>query len=325
MANVLITSEFFGKFSDAGIEILKNAGYTIVDPYGHKFLTPDEIIRYSEDADAFICDLEQINKDVIDHSKHLKIISRRGVGVDSVDVAYAERKGITVARTLGVVEHPVAELVLGYILEFSRNISKLSADMHKGHWEKKECHSVDGKVLGLVGMGKIAYEVARRAKTFGMQIIYHDVLINEKAEREFGARNVEFEKLLNKSDFISIHTPLTPETQGLFQKRTLSQMQETAYLINTARGAIVDQRALYNAIVKRKIAGAAIDVFETEPNEDSILKGLPNVLLTPHVGTFTQEIFIKMDIMAAQNVVEELEYWKTRDARDVIEARYAVL
>ncbi|MCK9479634.1 MAG: phosphoglycerate dehydrogenase [Firmicutes bacterium] len=306
MANIFITSEFFGKFSKQGPEILKDAGHTIIDPYGHKFLLPDEIIKYSKDSDAFICDLEQVNKKVIDNSPALKIISRRGVGVDSVDVSYAESKGITVAKTLGVVEAPVAELVMAYILEFSRGISKHNIDLHNGKWFKQESHSVDGMTLGIVGMGKIAYEVARRAKAFNMKLIYSDYNKNEKAEKSFDAKKVSFENLLRSSDFISIHTPLNDETKGMFDYASISKMKKGAYLINTARGLIIDEHGLYRAVKERKIKGAAIDVFDVEPKENSILNELDEVILTPHIGTFTQEIFIKMDIVAAENVVNFL-------------------
>ncbi len=306
MAKVFITSEFFGKFSDQGISVLKEAGLEILDPYGHKFLSPEDIVKYSAEADAFICDLEQINQFVIDQSPNLKFVSRRGVGVDSVDVAYAKEKGIEVLRTLGVVEAPVAELVLAYILEFSRRVSKLNADMHQGCWLKSECHSVDGMSLGFVGMGKIAFEVAHRAKAFGMNIIYYDMMENKQAQAEFGAKKVSFEEVLQTADFITIHTPLTEQTAGLFDYDVLCKMKKSAYLINTARGGIVEEAALYRAIKEEKIAGAAIDVFDVEPKEDSMLNELENVILTPHVGTFTREIFIKMDVIAAENIVEAL-------------------
>ena len=309
MANILITSEYFAAFSQEGKQVLEQAGHRVIDnPYGHTFLTPDKILPHVHEADALVCDLEHITKEVIDAAPHLKIISRRGVGVDSVDVAYANSKGIAVARTLGVVEPPVAELVMAYILEFSRNVSKLNCDMHNGKWEKLECHSVNGKTLGIVGMGKIAFEVARRAHAFGMKLLYCDQQANQQAERQFGAVQAEnLDQLLSQADFVTLHLPLTEQTKGMFHYETIAKMKPTAYLINTARGAIVDQEDLYRAVQEGAIAGAAIDVFDKEPMEDSCLAALPQVLLTPHVGTFTQEIFIQMDIVAAQNIVAFFE------------------
>lgn len=304
MANILITSEYFCKFSSEARKMLIDAGHKVIDnPYGHSFLNPEQIIRHSGSANAFICDLEQINRSVIDASPELRIISRRGVGVDSVDVDYAKSKGITVARTTGVVEAPVAELVMGYILEFSRNISKLSSDMHHGIWEKTECHSIDKKTLGFIGMGKIAFEVARRARAFGMNIVYCDLVGNARCEQEFGAKKTSFDEVLRVSDFVTIHTPLTDETKGLFSYKTICKMKGDAVLINTARGAIIEEESLYRAIFENRIRGAALDVFTVEPKTDSILNTLPNVLLTPHTGTFTREIFIEMDILAAQNII----------------------
>lgn len=305
MAKILITSEFFCKFDSLARDILTNAGHTVIDnPYGHKFLSPEEIIRYSHDADAFICDLEKINKDVINASPSLKIVSRRGVGVDSVDTAYCAEKGIEVARTLGIVERPVAELVMAYILQFSRRVATLSSDMQSGIWEKKECHSVDGKTLGIVGMGRVAYEVARRASAFGMKIIYCDVAENEKAKKDFGAVRADLETVLANADFVSLHTPLTEKTRGMFNYETLCKMKKSAYIINTSRGAVINSDDLKKTLSENLIKGAAIDVFDVEPETESPLKGMENVILTPHVGTFTQEIFIGMDRAAAQNVVD---------------------
>lgn len=307
MADVLITSEFFGKFSDEGRRRLTQAGHRVIDnPYGHKFLSPEEITAHSRTAEAFICDLEQINRYVIDHSPCLKIISRRGVGVDSVDVAYAESKQITVARTMGVVESPVSELVMGYILEFSRRIGALSELMHQNRWKRIECHSVSGKTLGIIGMGKIGLEVAKRAHAFGMRVLYADYTSSSAAEN-IGARKCERDKLLGEADFVTVHVPLTDETRNMFTYDTFCKMKAGAYLINTSRGAVVEQSDLARALRDQKIAGAAIDVYDHEPCEDSVLAGFDNVLLTPHVGTFTIEVFIQMDILAAENIIRYFE------------------
>lgn len=304
MAKVLITSEYFGRFTNEAKEILLSAGHEVLDnPYGHKFLTPEEIIPYINDADAIICDLERINKDVINAAPRLKIIARRGVGVDSVDVEYAKQKGIEVARTLNVVEPPVAELVMSYILSFGRKIRELDAEMKKGRWNKILGSSIDEKTLGIIGMGKIAQEVAKRAKAFNMNIVYTDIVRNEFVEKEYGAVYSDLDMLLASADYVTIHTPLTPETNKLFNYEKLCKMKPAAYLINTARGAIIDEEGLYKALKEGHLAGAAIDVFDVEPKEDSILREMDNVILTPHVGTFTKEIFIKMDILAAKNIV----------------------
>lgn len=307
MKNVLITSEYFGKFSNAGRKLLTEAGLNVIDnPYGHKRLKKDEIIPYVENASAVICDLEPIDRDVIAAAPKLEIIARRGVGIDSVDYEYARQHGIEVARTMGVVEAPVAELVMCYILDMSRNVSVMSRYMHGGEWKRVQSHSVYGATLGIVGMGNIGMEVARRAHAFGMHIVYYDVRDNKKAEVEFDATHVSFSELLSSSDFVSLHVPLIPSTYGMINDNVFEQMRSNAYLINTARGAIVDIDALKRALENGKIAGAAIDVYNCEPDTNSPLKGMPNVWLTPHIGTFTEEVFINMDIIAAQNVIRKI-------------------
>ncbi len=310
MAHVLVTSEYFGKFDTTAREMLINAGHIVIDnPYGHKFLSSEEIIPHAEKAEALICDLEKITKEVIDAAPNLKIIARRGVGVDSIDCEYAKQKNIEVAITQGVVEAPVAELVMGYILHFSRKICIMNEDMHRNIWNKIMNNSVDKKVLGIVGMGKIAIEVARRATSFGMEILYYDLHENPVAEADFGAKYSSLDELLESADFVTIHTTLNKETKSLFNYNTISKMKKSAYLINTARGAIVDEVGLEKALKEHKIAGAAIDVFEVEPKTDSVLANLDNVVLTPHTASFTKETFIKMDIISAQNIIR---YFKNK-------------
>lgn len=305
MANVLITSEYFGRYADTARALLLAAGHTVVDnPYGHKFLTAEEIIPHIGDAQAIICDLERITRQVIDAAPNLRIIARRGVGIDSVDFAYAHTKGIQVARTLGVVEAPVAELVMGYILSFSRHIDGMSRLMHEGKWQRIPSSSVAGKTLGIVGMGKIAQAVAARAVAFGMRIVYTDVSAVPEAEAAFGAERMPLEALLAQADYVTLHMPLTPETEGMIGAAALSLMKPTACLINTARGAIVQENALADALRNGTIAGAAIDVYDKEPNTDSPLRGLDNAILTPHIGTFTRETYINMDVAAAENIIQ---------------------
>jgi phosphoglycerate dehydrogenase-like enzyme len=304
LATVLITSEFFGKFDDTARKMLIDAGHTVIDnPYGHKFLSPEEIIPHARDADAFICDLEKITKEVIDAAPNLKIISRRGVGIDNVDCRYAESRGIEVSRTLGIVEAPVSELIMSYILNFSRNVDQMNIMMHQGIWKKLMSFSVEGKTLGIAGMGNIGTQLAKRAVAFGMKILYCSRSENKSAETEYGAKRVSFDELLSESDFISVNMALTEETRGLFDYAAFCKMKPGAYFINTARGAIIKEQDLKKALEEKRISGAAIDVFDVEPQTESIFRGMDNVILTPHIGSFTREVFIEMDIAAAENVI----------------------
>lgn len=307
MAKVLITSEYFGKFSPKARDLLVQAGLTVIDnPYGHAFLTPEQIIPHIGEADAVICDLEKITREVIDAAPNLKIIARRGVGVDSVDCAYAAEKGIEVSRTTGVLDNAVAELIMAYILQFTRRVADMNVQMHDGVWEKLLSASVERKTLGIIGMGHIGAVVAKRAAAFDMNIVYHDVVRNEAAEAMYGARYVSMDELLAESDFVSLHCALIDSTRGLMNLDLMRKMKPSAYLINIARGPVVNQPDLYQAVKSGMIAGAAIDVFDREPETESIFKELPQVILTPHIASFTYEIFIDMSVSAAQSVIRKL-------------------
>lgn len=302
---VVITSEFFGRYSDAGEIILKNCNFEVIPNHYNKFLNEDEIISLIGDADAIICDLECITKKVIDSAPNLKVVSRRGVGLDSVDIDYAKEKGIEVTRTLGVVEKPVAELVMAYILQIYRKISESSEQMKKGKWTKVLGRSLEGKTLGIVGLGNIGTEVAKKAKAFDMEVIYSGTSKPEK-ERELGLRHVLFDDLLSKSDIISIHVPLTDSTYNMFDYNAMKKIKKQPILINTARGSIVNENDLKRALKEGLVSFAAIDVYDVEPKTNSLLMKCDNVLLTPHNGTFTKEVFINMDILAAKNVIKTL-------------------
>lgn len=302
---VAITSEYFGKFSDEAFEILRKNGLEIIENKYDKFLDKEkEIISLSKDANAIICDLEEISKNVIEQSPNLDIISRRGVGTDSVAVKYAQKKGIKVARTLGVVEKPVAELVMAFILNVYRRIIPLNKEMHQGKWNKILGNSLEGKTLGIIGMGNIAQEITRKAKAFDLDVIYYDVERKRELEEELEIKYLALNDLYQESDIVSLHVPLNKHTENLVDYDSFKKMKKNALLINTARGPVVNNKDLKKALENKLIFYAAIDVFDSEPKTDSVLVNCDNVLLTPHVGTFTEEIFIKMDVLAAKNVVD---------------------
>jgi len=309
MANkVAITSEFFGRFSDKAFKILEENGFEVIANKYEKYLDKEkEIVSLTKDADAVICDLEHISKEVIDQSPNLKIIARRGVGTDSVAVNYAEEKGIKVARTLGVVEKPVAELVMAYILNVFRKIDALNTSMHQGDWNKILAHSIDGQTIGIIGMGNIGKEITRKAKAFDMNVVYFDVNRQKEIEEDLNIEYLELDELYRTADVITLHVPLNAATENLIDYSAAQKMEKAPLLINTSRGPVVNNEDLKKALDEGLISYAAIDVFDEEPKTDSVLKECENVILTPHVGTFTEEIFIKMDVLAAQNVVDYLK------------------
>lgn len=307
MAKILITSEYFGKFDQAGIKLLQDAGHDVFDPFGHRFLSSEDILPHAGSVDAIICDLEKINQEVIEAAPNLRIIARRGVGIDSVDHMYAAQRGIEVARTLHVLDGAVAELVFAYIIQLYRRVPEMNLDMHNGLWNKRMSHSIEGATIGILGMGNIGLEVAKRAYAFDMNVLYFGRSANDKAEQQYGAQKVTLCEILGQSDILSIHLPLNEETKHLLNRKNLDQMKKGSILINTARGALIDEQDLKEMIEQGHLAGAAIDVFDVEPCTDSSLKQFSNVILTPHIGSFTREVFIKMDIAAAQNVIHYFE------------------
>jgi len=280
---VLITDPI----GSSGIEKLKQSGLEVVEEMDLK-----KCVELIEDADILIVrSRTRVTRDLIDKGKKLKIIARAGAGLDNIDVEYAAKKEIKVLNTPESVSRSVAELTIGLILSLARRIPYGDRTMKSGVWAKKEMWGVEvhGKTLGLIGFGRIGSLVGRYARALGMEILVHSLEYDINIIKEIGARLVDLETLLRESDFVSIHVPLLPETYRMINEEALSLMKPTAYLINTSRGQVVDEKALYNALASKKIAGAALDVYEVEPPTDLALIQLENVVCTPHVGAQTEE------------------------------------
>lgn len=257
--------------------------------------TTDEFLEEVKDAQALIAFHESVDQELLDQAPKLKIVSRFGVGYDKVDVEACTARGVYVTYTPGVLSRAVAELTIALMLSLSRRIPV--ADRYvRTEWGKPGTpllplrHDVAGKTLGIIGLGRIGYEVARRAKAFDMKIVYYDPVRNKNAEEDPKIQHRALDDLLKTSDFVTVHVPLTPETTHLIGKKELRLMKKTAYLINTSRGPVVDEKALGRALKESWIAGAGLDVFTQEPLPlDSPLIELENVVLTPHMGTHTVE------------------------------------
>ena len=272
------------------------------------FRKPEDISEEVRDVEAIILLLEPINDTVLNNFPNLKVIARYGVGYDNVDVEACTRRGIYVTHTPGILSHAVAELTVGLMLCLSRGL--INADKYvRTEWAKPNRvrlrMGIDlyGKTLGIIGLGRIGYEVAVRAKSFGMKIVYYDVERKVDAERNLGVKYVDLETLMMESDFVSVHVPLTSQTRGLIGERELRLMKPTAYLINTSRGPVIDENALCKALREGWIAGAGLDVFVEEPLPlESPLINMENVVLTPHIGTYTVETRRAMALMCIENV-----------------------
>ncbi len=264
-----------------------------------------QIIR---DADALIPLHERIDENLLSETHRLKIVARLGVGYDRIDVEACTKRRIYVTHTPNVLSNAVAELTFALMLCLSRRM--IEADRYvRTEWAKAGRPTLPlredlaGKTLGIIGLGRIGTEVARRAKAFKMRIVYYDKVRRKNVEEELGAEYLSIDELLSTSDFVSIHVPLTPETTLLIGEKELRRMKKTAYLINTSRGLVIDEKALCRALEEHWIAGAGLDVFSREPLPlDSPLVKMKNVVLTPHMGTHTVETRRLMASMVAEEI-----------------------
>jgi D-3-phosphoglycerate dehydrogenase len=245
---------------------------------------------------------------VIESADRLKVIARAGVGLDNIDVKAAEERGIALINAPESSTQSVAELAMGLMLAVARKIAFSDRRMREGYWAKKEAMGVElsGKTLGVIGAGRIGSAVARIAKYgFNMHILYYDVVCRDDLNKELGAECVSIEELLKRSDIVTIHVPLLPETRHMINEEKLRLMKKTAILINTSRGAVVDTAALVKALSEGWIAGAGLDVFEEEPlSMEHPLTKLDNVVLTPHIGASTKEAQEKAGVEVARKIVE---------------------
>lgn len=306
---VLITREI----PRAGIEMLQKYPTLELDYRKGTPLSTAELKEAIKDADAIISVIpDQITREVLDAAKNLKLVANYAVGFDNIDTKAASEKGVYVANTPGDLTESVAEHSLALMLTAGRKIAAADKFVREGKYKYWDPMIFLGpvfreKTLGLIGFGRIGQWFAKLAKgAFNMQILYTDVTQNALAEKEIGATYTTMDELLEKSDIISIHVPLLPSTKHLITSRELKKMKPTAFLINTARGPIIDEDDLLVALKENWIAGAGIDVYEEEPKIHPGLKDLENVVLTPHIGSATREARIEMARMAAANVIEVL-------------------
>ncbi len=251
----------------------------------------------------------KITRDVIEAADKLKLVVRAGVGLDNVDQEAAKEKGIDVQNTPEAPTVSVAEMVFSAMFAMARNITQADSSMKDERWEKKKLTGTElwTKTLGVVGFGRIGCEVAKRAKAFDMEVLAYDVLDINQICMELGAKRTDFEDLVRKSDYITIHVPLVPKTRGMFGEKEFAMMKKTAFLVNTARGGVVDEKALLRALNEDKIAGAALDVFENEPPLDWELVKHPRLVATPHLASSTIEAQVRVGELTAYKVIQGLK------------------
>lgn len=298
------------KISERGVELLRQAGWKVA-------LTTKETLNAEiADADALIVrSATKVTDDLLERAPHLRVVGRAGVGVDNIDLDAATRRGVLVMSTPGGNSVSVAEHTFALLLALARQVTRLDAAIRAGRWEKSSAGTeLRGKTLGLVGLGRIGSEVARRAIAFEMRVLAFDPYISEAAAREVQVELAPLDRVLAESDFISLHAALSPATQNLINAATIAKMKHGARLVNAARGELVDEAALADALKSGRLAGAAVDVFAEEPPKNSPLLGLPNVIATPHVAGSTEEAQEEVGTLIAQQVRDYLADGVMRNA-----------
>jgi D-3-phosphoglycerate dehydrogenase len=304
--------------SNKGLEILGNAKDLKVDI--QPGLVSEELKKIIPEYDAIIIRSEtKLKADIIEAATRLKVIGRAGIGLDNVDLPAATKKGIVVMNTPQENAIAAAEHTIAMMLSISRKIPQATSSMKGGKWEKKKFMGVElyNKTLGLVGIGVIGTIVAERARGLKMKVIGYDPYLSPEVAEKKGVELVSLDELLARSDFISVHTPLTDETRNLIDKKTMSKMKHGVILINCARGGIINEKDLYEAIQGGRVAGAALDVFEKEPAVGNPLLELDEVVSTPHLGASTGEAQENVAIAIAQQIVDYLLNGEARNAVNI--------
>lgn len=295
-----------GHCGNEPFDLLKANGYEIINnPYGRK-LTEDEVIELAKDCVGIVAGVEPLTKRVMDALPHLKCISRVGVGMDSVDLEYAKEKGIAVVNTPEGPTRGVAELTLAMTMAMLRRIPQADAAMKQHKWKKQIGNLILDKKIGIVGLGRIGRMVAELFRGIGNPVIGYDPYANRDWANEKGVEIVSFAEVLKEADIITLHIPGNNDKSPVITMSEIDKMKDGAFLVNIARGGVVDEDALFTALKSGKLAGAAIDVYTKEPYDGPLCE-LDNIILTPHLGSYAKEGKLKMEVDACINLINELK------------------
>ena len=316
--NVLLTARALAEVGRPAIEILENAGCTPVPTSKKGPLSVPDLLAQLEFIDAALVSPDQFTAEVFadPRAQRLKIVSRWGVGYDSIDIPAATAAGVVVAYTPGALNDSVADYAFSLLCTVARRVHEGHIAMRDGRWAVAWGHDIAHKTLGIIGCGRIGQAMARRATGFGMKLLGYDVAPNPEAEK-LGVKFVSLDELLEQSDFVTLHAALTPATKGIINEAQLRKMKRSAYLINTARGAHVDESALVKALSEGWIAGAAVDAFVVEPLPvGHPFQTCPNLLLTPHQASFARETGEEVSRRSAQAIVDLMNGLKPQSVVD---------
>ncbi|RSL33964.1 C-terminal binding protein [Salibacterium salarium] len=288
-------------------EVLEQAGVEFVKT---QCKTEEEVIEACKNADGILNQYAPITRKVIEKLENCKIISRYGVGVNTIDVDAATKYGIIVANVTDYCMDEVSDHALSLIMACTRKVTKLNNEVKAGNWDFKvgvPMYRLRGRTLGLVGFGKIPQTLALKAQALGLNIVTYDPFVNEETAKQLNTEIVDLNTLCERSDVISVHAPLVESTRGMISKQQFSRMKKEAFIVNTARGPVIDEEALVEALHDNEIAGAGLDVVEEEPiSSDSELLKMDNVILNPHVAWYSQEAQVELKTKTAQNVADVL-------------------
>lgn len=299
---VLITAPYFQLVLEKYRAVFDENDIELLVPIVNERMSEKELFDLVGNIDGIICGDDKITEKVLDHAPRLKVIVKWGTGIDSIDTEAAKKRGIPVRNTPNAFTEPVADTVLSFMLCFARGTIDLDNKIRSGIWEKKLNKALNECTLGVIGVGNIGTAVIKRAEAFGMKILGNDI---KKIPLSF---MVSFEQLLKESDFVSVNCDLNPTSLHLINKKTLSLMKPTAYLLNAARGPIVDEKALIEALQNKIIAGAGLDVFEDEPlPQDSPLREMSNVVLSPHNSNASLKAWTHVHENSIKSLLEELQ------------------
>jgi D-3-phosphoglycerate dehydrogenase / 2-oxoglutarate reductase len=303
---VLTSPSSFGQITREPFDLLKGAGFEIINnPYGRK-LTEDEVIDIAKDCIGIVAGVEPLTARVMDALPGLKCISRVGIGMDSVDLNYAAKKGIIIKNTPDGPTRAVAELTLGMTLALIRKIPQAHYDLKNRVWKKQTGNLILNKVIGVIGLGRIGKLVSQLFKGIGNPVIGYDPYADKAWALKHGVELTDFETVLKTADIITIHVPGNEDNSPVMGAKEIDLIKPGAFLINISRGGIVDEDALYDSLLSKKLSGAAIDVFSEEPYYGRLCD-LDNVVLTPHLGSYAEEGKLLMEIDAVNNLIDALK------------------
>ncbi len=302
---VLVTATNYSTYCSAAKALLEENGVEVIEnPYGRP-MTRDELLTVVGDIDGAVVGVDTWNEKIFAHAPKLRAMARFGVGVDNIDLAAAKAHGIQVTNAKGMNSNPVAELTVGLILSTLRNVPAFNASIREGKWDRFMGRDLAGMTVGLLGFGDIAQRVAKKLSGFDVSICAYDLYPNLEKARELNVEMVSMEETLHRADVVCMHLPSLPSTHHIMDAQTFGMMKDGSYFINTARGALVDETALAQALRSGKLTAAAIDVFDQEPvRRDNPLFALPNLFATPHTAAETYDTYHNVGLATARQLLD---------------------